>query len=428
MDKTVMKDYIDLSYEPQKNDLICEYYIEPIRMTLSQAANHVAGESSIDTWTDIQTLSESTRQRLMPHVFYVNQRNNTARIAYHSELFEAGNMPQIFSSIAGNIFGLERIKNIRLQDVSFPKKIVKSFHGPKLGVKGVRKLLNIYDRPLVGTIIKPKLGLNVKQHAQVAYNAWVGGIDCVKDDENLTSMSFNNFKDRIAYTLKMRDKAELETGQRKAYMPNVTAETSEMLKRTNWVQECGGNYVMIDILTAGWSALQTLRNHSNLPIHAHRAMHAALTKNKRHGISMLVLAKTARMIGVDSLHIGTVGLGKMGGSEEDILAIENGIQRDTVEPDSLRHVLKQRWYGVKPVIAVASGGLFPGALPELVNRMGKNILANFGGGIHAHPEGTIAGAKAVRQALEASMRKVPLRDYAESHPELAAAIKKWGMP
>lgn len=423
-----MKDYIDLRYEPQKNDLVCEYYLEPNRIDLEKAANHVAGESSIDTWADIQTLSESTRLRLMPHVFYINNRNGTVRIAYHSDLFEPCNMPQILSSIAGNVFGMKALKNLRLQDVSFPKRLVNSFPGPRMGIKGVRKLLHIHNRPLLGTIVKPKLGLTASQHAQVAYNAWVGGVDCVKDDENLASMSFNRFGERVDLTLRMRDKAELETGERKAYMPNITAETSEMIKRLRYVHDMGGNYVMVDMLTAGWSALQTVRRHSVLPIHAHRAMHAAMTKNEKHGISMLFLAKVARLIGVDTLHIGTVELGKMGGTEEEVTAVQDVIQRDVVESDSLRHVLRQKWYGTKPVLATASGGLQPGVMPELVRRMGKDILANFGGGIHGHPEGTSAGARAVKQALDATLRKIPLRQYAASHPDLAAAIKKWGVP
>ena len=423
-----MKNYIDLGYEPQKNDLICEYLVQPLRISLTEAANHVAGESSIDTWTDIQTLSESTRQRLMPHVFYINNKTNTTRIAYHSDLFEKGNMPQIFSSIAGNVFGLKSLKSLRLQDASFPKNMVNSFQGPRMGIRGVRKLLNIHDRPMIGTIVKPKLGLTPKQHAQVAYNAWVGGVDCVKDDENLTSMNFNRFNERVDLTLRMRDKAELETGERKAYMPNITAEASEMIKRLHYVHERGGNYVMVDILTVGWSALQTVRNHSILPIHAHRAMHAALTKNQEHGISMLFLAKVARLIGVDSLHIGTARIGKMGGSVEEVLSTEREIQRNYIEQDSENHMLRQKWYGMKPVIAVASGGLQPAALPQLIERMGNNILCNFGGGIHAHPDGTQAGARAARQALDAAIRKIPIRDYAERHAELAAAIKKWGVP
>ncbi|MFH0751999.1 MAG: type III ribulose-bisphosphate carboxylase [archaeon] len=422
----MMKDYIDFSYEPQKNDLVCEYYVEPNRIPLQKAANHLAGESSIDTWSDIHTLNETIRQKLMPHVFYINSKTNAVRIAYHYDLFEAGNIPQILSSIAGNVFGMKAIRNLRLQDVTFPKKIVTSFHGPRLGVKGVRKLLHIPSRPLVGTIVKPKLGLTAKQHAQVAYGAWMGGIDCVKDDENLTSMNFNKFKERIDLTLRLKDRAELETGERKAYMPNITAETSEMIKRLRYVQDKGGNYIMVDILTSGWSALQTVRRNSSLPIHAHRAMHGALTRNEKHGISMLFLAKIARMIGVDTLHIGTVDLGKMGGSEEEVTAVQNVIQKDVVQPDGLSHVLKQKWYGLKPVLATASGGLQPGVLPELVKRMGKDILANFGGGIHAHPDGTRAGAKAVRQALDACLRNVPIREYAATHPELAKAIKEWG--
>ncbi len=134
---------------------------------------------------------------------------------------------------------------------------------------------------MVGTIIKPKLGLNTKDHAKVAYDAWSGGCDIVKDDENLSSQKFNPFEDRLTQTLESRDKAQEETGERKVYMINITAETNLMLKRAEEVINQGGEYVMVDILTCGWSALQTLRDQNfKLVIHAHRAGHAAFTKNQ----------------------------------------------------------------------------------------------------------------------------------------------------
>jgi len=102
-------------------------------------------------------------------------------------------MPNILSSVAGNVFGLRALKNLRLSDIHLPTKLVRSFKGPKYGVNGIRKLLKIQDRPLVGTIIKPKLGLNTKDHAEVAYEAWVGGCDIVKDDENLSSQRSIHF-------------------------------------------------------------------------------------------------------------------------------------------------------------------------------------------------------------------------------------------
>ena len=197
--------------------------------------------------------------------------------------------------------------------------LVNSFKGPNYGIAGIRKLLKIPKRPLVGTIVKPKLGLKTKDHAQVAYEAWSGGCDVVKDDENLSSQAFNPFEDRLAQTLEKRDKAQEETGERKVYMINVTAETNLMLKRAENVVAQGGEYVMVDILTTGWAALQTLRDQNfKLVIHAHRAGHAAFTKNQLHGIAMRPIATVARLIGVDQLHVGTV-VGKMSETKEDVL-------------------------------------------------------------------------------------------------------------
>ncbi len=190
-------------------------------------------------------------------------------------------MPNILSSVAGNVFGLKALKNLRLLDIQMPKTLISSFKGPAFGIAGVRKLLKVPERPLVGTIIKPKLGLNTKDHAKVAYDAWSGGCDIVKDDENLSSQKFNPFEERLAQTLESRDKAQEETGERKVYMINITAETNLMIKRAESVLAQGGEYVMVDILTCGWSALQTLREQNfKLVIHAHRAGHAAFTKNQ----------------------------------------------------------------------------------------------------------------------------------------------------
>ena len=173
------------------------------------------------------------------------------------------------------------------------------------------------DRPLLGTIVKPKVGLNEVEHAKVCGDAWIGGLDIVKDDENLTSMSFNKFEKRIMETLKTRDNVENETGERKFYMPNITAPLSIMKNRADFVIENGGEYVMVDILTVGFSALQEIRDYlddKNIVIHAHRAMHAALTRNKKIGMTMLTLSKLMRFIGMDQINTGTV-VGKLDGGK-----------------------------------------------------------------------------------------------------------------
>ena len=320
-------------------------------------------------------------------------------------------MPNILSSVAGNVFGLKALKNLRLVDIQVPKDLIISFKGPKFGISGIRKLLKVPERPLVGTIIKPKLGLKTKDHAKVAYEAWSGGCDIVKDDENLSSQKFNPFEERLAQTLASRDKAQQETGECKVYMVNITAETNLMLKRAEAVLDHGGEYVMVDILTIGWSALQTLRNQNyKLVIHAHRAGHAAFTKNPKHGIAMRPIATVARVIGVDQLHVGTV-VGKMSETKSEVL--------ENID------ACKAELSGLKPVLPVASGGLHPRLVPALLETFGNDVVIQAGGGIHGHPDGTVAGAKAMRQAVDATLKGCSLEEYAKTHRELKGALEQW---
>ncbi|MCX8190193.1 MAG: type III ribulose-bisphosphate carboxylase [Candidatus Diapherotrites archaeon] len=426
----MIKEYIDLNYRPTKKDLVCEYYLEPAKgLSLEEAATHLAGESSIDTWTDILTLSPTIAKRLKPHVFFIDNERNTIKVAYNPEVFEYGSVPQLLSSIAGNIFSMKLLENLRLQDVTIPQSMIKPFRGPKFGLQGVRKALKVKKRPLVGTIVKPKVGLNSEQHAKVAYEAWLGGCDIVKDDENLTSQKFNPYEKRVRLTLKAKEKAERETGERKEYMCNVTAPTcDEMLRRAKLAKKLGSEYIMIDIIPVGWTALQTLREANEdlkLIIHAHRCMHSALTRNKKHGLSMLMVAKLTRLVGLDQLHVGTV-VGKMHGEKPEVLCVRDECVLKHVKEDYSSNVLEQEWQSIKPMFPVASGGLQPLMIPQLVEIFGNDIIMQFGGGIHAHPLGTVAGAKACRQALDAVINNIPLQEAAKRHRELAEAMKKWG--
>jgi len=390
---------------------------------------YIAGESSIGTWTKISTMNPKIAKTLKPHIFYVNEKTNQIKIAYPEQLFETGNMPGIMSSIAGNIFGMKEIKGLRFEDFALTKKHVKAFRGPQFGVQGIRKMTGVKKRPFVGTIVKPKVGLTSAQHAKVAYESWAGGLDIVKDDENLTSMTFNQFDKRMKLTFRARDQSEKETGEKKLYLANITAPYNEMIRRAKIVKKLGGEYIMYDVLTAGWSALHGVRDFcqdNKLAIHGHRAMHGALTRNHDMGISMLVLAKTYRLIGVDTLHIGTAGIGKMHGSENEELIIEQEIERERIKEDISQNILAQDWHGLKPVLAVASGGLSPLQLPQVMKVMGNDIVMQGGGGVHGHPEGTMKGATAFRQAVDAAMENISLSEYAKTHKELAKAIEKWG--
>ena len=409
------EDFVHLDYKPKHSDILTSFRIGGLSESTSfkRGAGAVAAESSIGTWTELTT-TKPYMMNLAAKVYDINPIDKDSafiKIAYPIELFEYGNLPNILSSIAGNVFGLKELRDLRFIDLELPKDIVNCYDGPKYGLDGVRKITGVKNRPLIGTIVKPKLGLNTKDHAKVAYDAWSGGCDIVKDDENLSSQNFNKFDARLKETLKMKRKAEKETGEKKMYMINVTAETVEMLKRAKLVERSGNEYAMVDILTVGWSALQTLRNADfKLVLHAHRAGHAALDKVPYHGIKMKVLARLTRLIGMDQLHIGTA-VGKMFETKEEVL--EN------------LEALKDEFHGLKKVMPVASGGLQPSMVPQLIDTFGKDVIIQMGGGIHGHPKGTIAGAKAARAAVDGISEGLTLQEAARKSKELKEALEHW---
>ncbi|MDH2907886.1 MAG: type III ribulose-bisphosphate carboxylase [Candidatus Nitrosotalea sp.] len=422
-------DFVDLDYRPTRTDIVCLFRFEPARgISVKEAVGRIASESSAGTWTTLNKVP-SRLQKVMATSYEI--RGNFVKVSYPIELWEEGNASQLLSGVAGNIFGMKALKNLRLVDISIPKAYLKHFEGPQFGIEGIRKILKIKDRPITGAVAKPKIGWSASEHAQIAYETWMGGFDLVKDDENLTSTSFNRFEDRIRLCAKMRDKAEKETGERKSALINITGETKLMEKRAKMLHDFGWEYAMIDVVTSGMSAVQTLREtceEYGLAIHAHRAMHAAFDRNPRHGMTMLVLAKMMRLVGVDQIHIGTA-VGKLVGSRDEIIDIRNEITAKVLPEKSVKinyKVLFQDWNNFKPVLPISSGGLHPGLIPAVMNTLGSDIGILVSGGIHGHPKGTRSGAKAVMQAIDATMQKISLQEYAMAHTELKEALGKWG--
>ncbi len=405
-------EFVDYDYKPSKTDLIVTFYVEPAEgLSFEEVAGRVASESSVGTWTTLAELPDRIKS-LMAKTY--ERDRNIIKVAYPLDLWEPHNIPQLLSGIAGNIFGMKAVKNLRLLDYEPPQDYIKPFRGPQYGIKGIRELLKVDKRPILATVPKPKIGFSAEEQAQVAYEIWTGGIDLLKDDENLSSLSFNKFEKRVEYALRMREKVEAEIGERRSYLINITAETEVMKKRARFVADLNWEYVMIDIVTTGWAAVQTLREvceDLKLAIHAHRAMHATFTRNPKHGISMFALAKTARLIGVDQIHTGTV-VGKLEGPEEEVTKINE--------------FLRQDWYHIKQAFPVSSGGLHPGLLPEILKRFGTNLVIQVGGGVLGHPMGAQAGAKAVRASIDAYFEDMTLEEMAAKNIELQAALDKWG--
>jgi ribulose-bisphosphate carboxylase large chain len=414
--------YLALGESSREDDLLCAFRVEPSPgVSLDTACNALAAESSIGTWTDVAALTPALREKLRARVLTIE--GPLAVIAYGAELFEGGNMPQLFSSVAGNIFGMRDVARLRLEAVRFPEPLLKSFPGPARGIEGIRDALGVRGRPLVGTIVKPKIGLDPEAQAAVVYEAMAAGCDVVKDDENLTSQAFCPFEARLAACLDAAKRAEDATGCAKGYIPNVTAPTEIMLRRAAQVAHLGGKVAMVDMVTAGWSGMQSLRGADlGLILHGHRAMHAAFTRLPDHGIAMEVMARAARLCGVDQLHVGT-GVGKMAGGVEEVRRCAAALTSSPAEPGEGVH--GQDWRGVRPSMPIASGGLHPGHVPAVVSIFGNDVILQFGGGIHGHPGGTAAGARAARQALEAALAGVPLEEFALGAVELSAALERW---
>jgi len=399
--------------------VIAEYYVESELPTV-KIGEQIAIEESIGTWTKVTTETEWIRQHLAAKVFrYEKGNKGIVHVAFPLELFdvEVGGIPNLLSIVAGNLFGLSLIKNCRLLDIYLPKNYVNTFKGPKYGIQGVRQIVGTLKdrRPHLGTIVKPKVGLSPKETAKVAYEAGIGGVDLVKDDETLTSQKFCPFEERLIRVMEAIDRVKEETGRTVLYAINVTGEYDKMLELADFAIENGANCLMIDVLTAGFTALRKLAEDPSIkvPIHVHRTMHAALTKSKVHGIHMIVIAKLVRLAGGDQLHTGTAA-GKM------------GVKGEWKEVRRINDFLRSEWYGLKTVMPVSSGGIHPGIVPINVKLLGNDIVINAGGGIHGHPWGTRAGAKAMRQAIDAVMKGIPLKEYAKRHPELELALKKWG--
>ncbi|MFY1644353.1 type III ribulose-bisphosphate carboxylase [Methanoculleus bourgensis] len=419
------EEFVDTDHTPGPDELVALYYFEPAAgISKEEAVGRIASESSTGTWTTLFTMPPRMRD-LQAKAFEIE--GNYVKIAYPLALWEEGNAPQLLSGIAGNVFGMKALESLRLIDASLPADYLRHFKGPHFGMEGIRDMMKVHGRPLTGAVPKPKVGFTAEEHAEVGYETWMGGFDFVKDDENLTSLAFNRFEDRVRAMATMRDKAEQETGDVKSAFINITADTETMKKRAEMLADYGWNYAMIDVVVTGTAAVATLRDHCSdlgLAIHAHRAMHAAFDRDEKHGITMQFLAKIMRLIGVAQIHTGTA-VGKLVGTKAEATVLADMVREK--HTNAVDHMaLDQDWGAIKSAFPVSSGGLHPGLVPDVLDIYGSDLVLLVSGGIHGHPKGTRAGAMATMQAIEAWSEGETLEEKAKKAPELREALEKWG--
>ena len=406
--------YYDPGYTPKETEVLAAFRITPQPdVPREEAAAAVAAESSSGTWTTVWSDMLTDQERYAGRTYKIedvpgNPDQFIAYIAYPLDLFEEGSMPNLMSSIVGNVFGFKAIRALRLEDLYIPPVLLKTFQGPPHGIQVERDLLNKYGRPLLGATMKPKLGLTAKNYGRVVYEALRGGLDFTKDDENVTSQPFMRWYDRVRFVMEAVNKAEAETGERKGHYLNVTAATmEEMYKRAEDAKSLGSRIIMVDFLTVGFTAFASLSKwcrDNGILLHVHRAMHAVIDRQKNHGIHWRVLVKWVRMVGGDHLHNGTI-VGKLEGDRAATLGTTDLLRKDFVERDLSRGIyFDQPWVSMPGVMPVASGGIHVWHMPELVDIFGDDVVLQFGGGTLGHPWGNAPGATANRVALEACVQ------------------------
>ena len=438
--------YWQPDYEPKETDVLALFRITPqAGVDPQEAAAAVAGESSTATWTVVWTDRLTACEQYRAKAYKVepvpgNPEQYFAYVAYELDLFEEGSIANVTASIIGNVFSFKPLKAARLEDMRFPISYIKTFRGPATGIVVERERLDKFGRPLLGATTKPKLGLSGKNYGRVVYEGLKGGLDFVKDDENINSQAFMHWRDRFLYCTEAVARATAATGEVKGHYLNVTAGTmEEMYKRAEFAKELGSCIIMVDLIV-GWTGIQSLANwcrDNDMILHMHRAGHGTYTRQKNHGISFRVIAKWLRMAGVDHLHCGTA-VGKLEGDPMTVQGYYNVCRETYNKVDLPRGIFfEQDWGGMNKVLPVASGGIHAGQMHQLLDLFGDDVVLQFGGGTIGHPMGIQAGATANRVALEAMvLARNEGRNIKEEGPEilqaaasdcspLAAALDTW---
>lgn len=392
-----------------------------------EAAAAVAGESSTATWTVVWTDLLTACDLYRAKAYRVDPVPNSpdqyfAYIAYDIDLFEENSIANLTASIIGNVFGFKAVKALRLEDMRMPVAYLKTFQGPATGVVVERERMNNFGRPLLGATVKPKLGLSGRNYGRVVYEGLKGGLDFLKDDENINSQPFMRWRERFLFAIEGVNRAIAASGEVKGHYFNVTAATMEdMYERAEFAKDTGTIICMID-LVIGYTAIQTMAvwaRKNDMILHLHRAGNSTYSRQKNHGMNFRVICKWMRMAGVDHIHAGTV-VGKL---EGDPLMIK-GFYRTLLDPYLPMDLpqglfFEQDWASLRKVMPVASGGIHAGQMHQLVDYLGEDVVLQFGGGTIGHPDGIQAGATANRVALEAMiLARNEGRDYVNQGPQI----------
>lgn len=418
----------------QQADRVAATYLIETAFPVEQVAEIIAGEQSCGTFVAVpgQTATMTERhgarvERIVtldcvdrPSLVGATCPRGAAKPAYARAQVQisfpfdniGASIPNLLTTVAGNLFEIQQLSGIRLVDLELPDAFARRYPGPAFGVAGTRLLAGVHDRALIGTIIKPSIGLGAEETASLVRELALAGLDFAKDDELNANAPYAPLATRVKAVMREVNHAADRTGRKLMYAFNITGDLDELRRGHDLVLDAGGTCVMVAINSIGFPALSWLRQHCELPIHGHRAMSGALSRHPLLGIGFSAYQKLCRLVGVDHLHVG----GFDGKFYQTNAEVREAIL-DCLSP----------FHGGREVVPVISSAQWAGSAITIYDATDStDVLHLAGGGIMAHPNGIAAGVTSMRQGWEAALAGIPLEDYAARHPQLRAAIDKFG--
>jgi ribulose-bisphosphate carboxylase large chain len=360
---------------------------------------------------EVETVLSDTSYPLDPPV---NEPVSVCRVRIaHPHANFGPRIPNMLSAVLGEgAFFAPGIPVVKLLDIEFPDAFLAHFDGPRYGLKGLRDLWQIHDRPFFFGVIKPNIGLDPAPFAELGLAAWRGGLDIAKDDEMLADPDWSPIAERSRLLGAARRQAEQETGAPKVYLANITDEVDRLIDLHDTVVANGANAVMVNALPVGLSAVRMLRRHAQVPLVAHFPVIAAMSRLPHFGVHSRVLTKLQRLAGFDVIIMPGFGPRMMTAEDEVLECI--AACTDPMGP-------------IKPALPVPGGSDSAATLQGVHDKIASPDFGFVPGrGVFSHPHGPAGGAASLRQAWEAIAGGVSVEKHAEQHPELAAALEAFG--
>ena len=426
---------LDIILPVDEERIFARYWIESA-LALEQAAEIMAGEQSTGTFIQVPGETAELRDKHAARVERIIELDSVetpslpgaakskatpavykrAEVTLSWPLSNMGpSLPNVLATVAGNLFELKPFSGLKLLDVTLTASFLDRYPGPQFGVAGTRDLCGVEDRPLIGTIIKPSVGLSAVATAEIVEALVSGGIDFIKDDELQADGPHCPFSERLREVMKVIRRQAEKTGRKTMYAFNITGEIDEMIRRHDEVAAAGGTCVMVSMNSIGLPALTALRKHSQLAIHGHRNGWGMYARSPAIGMSYIAYQKFWRIAGVDHMHVN--GLDNKF-CEDDASVIASA-------KECLRPMFAAPLRGCE-IMPVFSSGQTARQAPATYAALGStDLIFACGGGIMGHPGGIAAGVRSLQQAWAAAVMGVPLAEYAAKNPELEAALRKF---